>query len=188
MNNELRGQIYENMNLKDTEELLDIWHSNDRAEWTDTALEIVREILIKRLGELPSQDDISTPDRNDDEEDNEPTLDELGLKGWEVKLIDAEEQPEFYDTWDAIDLIRKINKAAWWVLIIYVLTGILAFPTTQQIMTGWFPESSDIPSILLSLLTVVLGTVLGILATYFTLKALAYILRILMEMEFNSRK
>jgi hypothetical protein len=184
MDNNLREQIYESMNLKDTDELLGIWQSNNRAEWSDVAFDVVREVLTKRIGELPIQDEPVLKE----EKEEEPTVDELGLEEWEAKLIDSKDQPDFYDTWDAIDLIRKIHKAAKWVLIINVVLGILTFPTTQQIMFGLFPENPNILSIVLSFLAVSFSAALGILLTYFPLKALAHILRILMQMEFNSRK
>src|SRR5258707_10031449 len=50
-----KEQIRQRMQEKDTEELLDIWTNNDRGEWTNLAFEVVREILVKRVGELPAQ-------------------------------------------------------------------------------------------------------------------------------------
>ena len=186
MTNDFRGQIYENMNLKDTDELLDIWQANDRLEWSDAAFDVVKEILIKRLGELPPQDDPSL--NEEDENDEEDTSDEFGLTEWEAKLIDSEEQPELYDTWETIELIRKINKVAKWVVVLNVLVGVFTFPAIQQLIWGIFSENPDFVSIGLGLLVSSVSVALNILITYFPLKALAYILRILMEMEFNSRK
>lgn len=51
----LSKQIRSNMELKETDELLQIWKSNDLTEWSPQALEIVKEILTSRLGELPEQ-------------------------------------------------------------------------------------------------------------------------------------
>lgn len=50
-------QIYNQMNLKETEELLAIWTENDPEAWTDEAFEQIRIILQERLGEVPEQDD-----------------------------------------------------------------------------------------------------------------------------------
>jgi predicted nucleic-acid-binding Zn-ribbon protein len=56
MTDELRDQIYNSMNLKETEELIDIWRTNDQYAWSETAFEVVRQILTKRLsGKLPPQ-------------------------------------------------------------------------------------------------------------------------------------
>ncbi len=49
----LRGQIFDNMQLKTTEELLQIWNQNDQEEWSSLAFEIIREILIQRTGKIP---------------------------------------------------------------------------------------------------------------------------------------
>ena len=55
MGKSLRNQIFSNLNLKETDELVDIWITNDRAEWSDTAFNVVEEILEQRLDELPVQ-------------------------------------------------------------------------------------------------------------------------------------
>jgi hypothetical protein len=49
----IRDQIASNMELKTTEELQTILKQNDREEWTDVAFEVVKEILLKRTGEIP---------------------------------------------------------------------------------------------------------------------------------------
>ncbi len=40
---------------KSTEELLAVWKKNDRTDWTDDTFEVIRQILIARLGDLPPQ-------------------------------------------------------------------------------------------------------------------------------------
>jgi hypothetical protein len=55
MGKSLRDQIFSNINLKETDELVDIWITNDRTEWSDTAFDVVEEILEQRLDELPVQ-------------------------------------------------------------------------------------------------------------------------------------
>jgi len=78
MDNELRAQIYNRMNQKETDELTDIWQTHDAEEWTETAFDVVKEILLSRLGELPPQDEIQ--DKTDEEvEDINPELDEMTL-------------------------------------------------------------------------------------------------------------
>jgi hypothetical protein len=51
----LRRQVYANMQLRTTEELLEIWEKNDRGEWSDIAFNVVKKILKKRLGNVPEQ-------------------------------------------------------------------------------------------------------------------------------------
>jgi len=55
MSDTLRAQIYNNLIIKDTEELLEIWQSGDTSIWTEDTFEIVKEILVKRLGYVPPQ-------------------------------------------------------------------------------------------------------------------------------------
>lgn len=55
MDNNLRKQIYDSMNVRETDYLVEIWQENDRKEWSDLAFSVIREILINRLGELPIQ-------------------------------------------------------------------------------------------------------------------------------------
>jgi tetratricopeptide (TPR) repeat protein len=55
MSDNLRAQIYNNLIIKDTDELLEIWQSGDTSEWNEQVFEIVKEILLKRLGYVPQQ-------------------------------------------------------------------------------------------------------------------------------------
>lgn len=55
MNDNLRAQIYNNLIIKDTEELLEIWQSGDPSEWEEEVFEIVKELLVERLGAVPPQ-------------------------------------------------------------------------------------------------------------------------------------
>ena len=49
-----REQIYKNLSQKSTQELLDIWQEQDLEGWEKGAFEIIRQILLERLGELPT--------------------------------------------------------------------------------------------------------------------------------------
>ena len=53
---DLRNSIFNNLNLLETDDLIEIWQNNDLAEWSDTAFEVVQQILRTRLGQLPLQD------------------------------------------------------------------------------------------------------------------------------------
>ena len=55
--NTFRKSIYERMNLKETDELLAIWRKGNHEEWTEMALDVVKEILLERLGEIPSEEE-----------------------------------------------------------------------------------------------------------------------------------
>ena len=55
MDENFRNQLINNLNLKPIEELLEIWKTNDRVEWTDEAFEVIQQILLERLGYVPPQ-------------------------------------------------------------------------------------------------------------------------------------
>ena len=181
MNNELRYQIYNNFDSKETDELLEIWKTNDHVEWSDLAFEILEEILMKRIGELPVQNDAIF-----EYKDKEDVADKL--EDWEVKLLGNENQPEFYDTLEVLSLKDDINKLVKAVIFVKIGFAIVNFQTVQGILQGYFPSTNQMPAILWSLLLTILAVGIDIAIVYFPLKALAHILRILMEMEFNSRK
>jgi tetratricopeptide (TPR) repeat protein len=53
MDEPLRAQVYNNLKLRDTDDLLGIWQAHNTAEWDAEVFEMVYEILIERLGSLP---------------------------------------------------------------------------------------------------------------------------------------
>jgi hypothetical protein len=70
MNDDLqKRQIRSRMEEKTTEELAEIWQKNDRTEWSAEAFEVIREILLDRLGELPPQIMTEESDDTDDADD-----------------------------------------------------------------------------------------------------------------------
>jgi len=180
MSAELRNQIRANLSTKDTWELLDIWKTNDRTEWSNLAFEVLGEILKERLDVLPEQDD---PILEQDEESDEK------LEEWEIKILDNKDQPELYDTLEVINTIDNINKVAKISVVAYALIGLLSSYTFEALFAGAISFSSmdEVIRLPLNLFTAVSSIALNIAFVYFPLRALTYILRILMEMEFNSR-
>jgi hypothetical protein len=78
MDEELRSQIYNRMNQKDTDELIEIRQTHNTGEWTETAFDVVKDILLSRLGELPPQDEIQE-EAEEEVEEMAPELDEMTL-------------------------------------------------------------------------------------------------------------
>lgn len=179
MNAELRNQVYSNLNSKDTEELVEIWKTNDREEWSELAFAVLGEILKERLGFLPEQD-VPTLEKQDDEE----------LEGWQAKILDSDKQPELYDTLEVIDLVDNINKVAKAAIVVYAFVGLASSYAFETLVRGTVQLGNieELIPILWSLFQTFLSIAVQIAITYFSLKALVHILRILMEMEFNSRK
>jgi hypothetical protein len=119
---------------------------------------------------------------------SEDMRDEDGLEDWEGKLLDNESQPEFYDTLEVLSLKDNIDKVAKAVVIVNIVLGIANFQFVQGMLLGYFPSIGEMPGILWSFLITTIAVGIDVAIIYFPLKALAHILRILMEMEFNSRK
>ncbi len=183
MNNKLREQIRGNMNVKETDELLAIWRSNIRVEWSDEAFDAILEILKERGAEIPKQDEpvyqIAEEKLTDDR-----------LDVWEAKALDDENQPEFYDVLEVITLKDNINLAAKAIIVLYSLVNLLNFQGYVSLFSSYFIGHEEfMPFVyLVALIFMILNTVVNIAIVYLPLKALASILRILMEMEFRSRK
>ena len=76
----LRKEIYNNMQLLETEDLIEIWRKNDQKEWTPAALEAVEQVLNKRLGAFWSEritvEDVSESQDQFDSAEEGPELEE----------------------------------------------------------------------------------------------------------------
>ncbi|HSB02084.1 MAG TPA: hypothetical protein VLE49_15650 [Anaerolineales bacterium] len=184
----LREQIHDNMNLKETDELLEIWQNNHRFEWSDDAFEVIKDVLKERGVDIPEQDEPLY--KAEEETSDEETSDDDELEEWEAKALDDENQPDFYDALEVIMLKDNINKVAKAAIVVYALQSLLTFPWFSQMVASYFrDDQAFLPLIYpISFVLVVLGAAISIAIVYFPLKALAHILRILMEMEFRSRK
>jgi hypothetical protein len=178
MSDRIRKQIYDTLNRKETDELVEIWQANNRVEWTDTAFDIIREILQERLNELPTQD--------------EPVLESVEIESNdEVYEVDEElagqddTQPVFYKPTEVLWLEKWLYRAAIAAVIAVCVTTLLQLPNVQR--TWSYPDSGGIGSWIIAIVYSVLNAAWQSTLTYFPLKALGSILKILMEMEFNSR-
>jgi predicted house-cleaning noncanonical NTP pyrophosphatase (MazG superfamily) len=187
--NELRKQIYRNLSLKETDELIDIWQSNNRYEWSDEAFESIRMILQERGVEIPEQNEPIYEYKEVDERDSSELLEDR-LEEWEAKALDAKNQPEFYDTIEVITLKDNINKTAKAVIFVNILGGLTTFQFVRSIIESYFPNREGVMPLIyfIAFIFASLSVAISIAIVYFPLKALVHILRILMEMEFRSRK
>lgn len=185
MSEELYVQIRSNFQQKDLYELLAIWRSNNRTMWSDTAFEVLHEVLKERIREIPPQND---PILADEELIEEVYGENDGLEEWELKLLGSEDQPELYDPIQTIVLRRNVDRLIVAVIVVYVLLAILNFQPVRMYFQGVSLSINDVEITVSNMVTTTLGTAVKIAFVYFPLKALSHILRILMEMEFNSRK
>jgi len=181
MSSNLYKQVYNSLNLKDTDELVEIWQMNDRVEWSQTAFDVIQDILQERLGELPPQDEPVLEYTDDDkDEDIENDFDFL--------IVD-ENFPEFYDPYEVLQLEKWLYKAAIVAVIASAVSSLIALPQTKGMVLSYFrgnPEWNFV-AWLIAIVAFIFVVGLQSIIIYFPLKALGSILKILMEMEFRSR-
>ncbi len=181
MTEEFHAQIYRELDLRETNDLLEIWKTNDRVEWSDVAFDVIRDILLKRTGEVPPQSAPILEHQKVSEEQDD-------LEDWQEALLDDNNQPQLYDTVDVIDLNDKINKTVVAVIVVDIVLGLLNLQFVRSIFAGVLPSAAGIGQALPNIVGVAITVGLQILLTYVPLKVLGQILRILAQMEFNSRK
>ncbi len=172
MTDSLREQIAANLRTMSTDELLALWVTNDRTNWSDTAFEAAASILTERGVTLPEQNPPVAESEVDDESEEELEDEPQG-------------EPVFYRPDEVFSLARTIGWLAPTSVVITVLGGVPSSIALVRFYSQYFPDR-----FLATLITVPLGIV--VLAVqcalvYFGLKALSAVLRMLMEMEFDSR-
>jgi hypothetical protein len=136
---------------------------------------------IKPTQETPSPKDIDI--ERESKAAIESTTDE-----WEDKLLDDDNQPDFYDTAEVLELKDNINTVAKAVVVVNIILGVLSLQYLRILPLDDSLSFQEIEEALWGLFINILVVGLEIVVTYYPLKALIQILRILMEMEFNSRK
>lgn len=182
MSNSLRKQIYSNFKLKETDELVEIWQKNDHVEWSEDTFSVIQEILQERLSELPPQDE---PIFEYEDTEGEIDEDEADFDF----LVDDENPPEFYNPYEIYQLENWLNKAAIASIVASAISSLIVLPQTQRIILSYFmgDTSKNFIAWLIAIVIFVFAVGLQSIIIYFPLKALGSILKILMEMEFNSR-
>jgi hypothetical protein len=173
MTDPLRDSIVEAMTMKETDELVKIWQVHDPEEWTETAYDVIAEILQDRLGEVPP---ITGMVEKEVEEE-------------EIPECNGERSPEFYDPSKVLKLEKWIDYAIY-VSIASAFFSVISQSSTMYSLVGSYfnyrPEF-NVLVVFISILIVVLQLAFDFVIVYFLFKALKYILQILMEMEFKSR-
>ncbi|MBL8099881.1 MAG: hypothetical protein JNK81_11910 [Anaerolineales bacterium] len=107
------------------------------------------------------------------------------IEDWEEKLLDDINQPKLYDVIEVLSIKDNINKLANVAVLITLIKNLSNTYIIPSLILGQI-SLLDVSTFFNFFLTL-LGTGLDVALIYFPLKALAHILRILMEMELNSR-
>ena len=167
MGTDIRDQIFRKLNQKETDELITIWQTNDHKTWSETAFELIGNILQERLVDLNA---IIQSNPHDTIEQSQENL-----------IIKPEKQlPSLYDPDKTLTIVKWLDWAANTIVIIF---AIIAFLNLFLINRGfqfnlqWFGNAG----------LLILNISVQCIISYFPLKALSIVLRILMEMEIQSR-
>lgn len=179
MTDPLRRRIAANLNTLSDDELLAIWVTNDRASWSDIAFEVVEAILIGRGIELPEQRAPAPADETEEETgETDQAEDEAPA-----------DEPIFYRPDEVFSLARTIRWLAPAAVVVTVVTFLPEWFSLGRNIASYFPDAR-LASFIGTIIALPLGGLLLALQcalVYFGLKAVAAVLRILMELEFNSR-
>jgi len=188
MNNNYRQQIYNELNLRETDDLLDIWLENNRVEWSDEAFSVISQILKQRGVEIPKQDEIALREKENTNIEN-TSVENDDFSDDELKIIDDDNPPDFYDPFEVLQVSKWIDLAVKAMIGLIIVQSLLNISTSWRIAQSYFIGSKNILATYpVTLLIVAANITLGILLTYVPLRFLSQILKILMEMEFRSRK
>jgi len=168
MSNEtLRNTVYNNLSAKETDELLEIWVSNQRYEWSDIAFDAIQKILGERGVTLPNQEEAKTKPPIEAEQ-----IDQLVSDSDESE----ENKPVFYSPQSLLFYANAASKAAW------IILGVNAIFTLWKYF-GYLISFRENP---LAPISIVL-TLTAHVIEFFMLQGVSLGLRVLMEFEFNSR-
>jgi len=172
MNDDHRTQIYRKLNQEETEVLVTIWQTNDQFEWSETAFEVIQEILEERMGELPTQNEaVYTQDEE-----------------YSAYLFD-ENTPILFEEREVLSVATWLERAAIASVIISIIRYFYNAPGLFNFMISVFTNETGWDNWIDSIAYVVtlLSMSITCIISYLSLKALASILIILLDMEFNSR-
>jgi uncharacterized membrane protein len=107
----------------------------------------------------------------------------------ESLISDQENQAIFYKPIDVLNLIKWIEWGEKVAIVVIILRNLVELPGTANIIKSYYYEEPNIFIVyLLSLILALLSILFGIAITLVLLRTMKYVLRMIMEMEFTSRK
>jgi hypothetical protein len=157
----MSNEIYNELNLKSTEELLEIWKTNDRSVWSDAGFKAIKKILIERQGSVPPQ-----------------------------QAAPAEDEPDsgtYYDI-DKISSISTIANVLAWVILVGDAIALIAylFLGTQSNSVNLFKYLTSMSNVMNLLIWCVVYILPG-LFFFVVLRVLSESIYVLVEIAENSR-
>lgn len=134
--------------------------------------------------------EVSSQSSHNDKAIKDSDNEKYGFSELELKIIDDDNPPAFYDPFEVLETSKNLDRAAKAAVVIALLAFIpevLQFSESINFLFSKMPFMTYFP-IVTSFILTALGVALQIIFTYYPLKALAQILKTILEMEFNSRK
>jgi hypothetical protein len=151
------------MNFKETDELLEIWRSGEHKEWTEVALDVVKEILLDRLGEIPPEEKVE----EEIEEDVSATI---------------PGENTFHNEKNLLNIASWARILSWIILWLYIIVFVLRLISESQDTNQAFVFNISQPYVWLGLLS----TPFTGLMYFLILQAIAEGLYMLMDLEENN--
>ncbi len=105
------------------------------------------------------------------------------------ELVDEENVPVFYEPSDALNIKEWLERVGIIAIFVFILSNFARLSYYQAVVDRYIPNTPALEYLtwMIAIGIVALVTALQCLITYFSLRALASILAILMEMEYTSR-
>ena len=133
----MKAQIHDNLRLRDTEDLLEIWQRADHEEWTDLAFEVVQEILLERLGEIPARKPAEQAPASYYPGDPAQAVPAGDIRNYmrlqTYETLDEKDTQELIDIWREADH-REWNETAFDVVRQILLERIGELPTQEPVV------------------------------------------------------
>jgi hypothetical protein len=179
-------QIYERMNLRETGELLAIWAKNDRVEWSAPTFEVIKEILQGRSVALPPQNEpvyVYQPQKKASGKLKEF----FGIVADTDSFSAGGRVPLFYKPQKVYVLQKWINLTVILAIVAKAAETIRSFSAFKSAVSYYLASSADSIVVPIAYAVTIFSIVLQIAFIVAALKGLSYILKILMQFEYNSR-
>lgn len=179
---DLKKYIYNNLNLKDTDDLVDIWITNNRLEWSDLAFGVLSDLLIERIGKLPPQDAPITVFKEHDRDNLIANYDEEGPPVERAK-------PSYYSSEQVIRFCIWLDRTAIIAVVVFVLLNYQQYGFWHELLMSFVANDPQwsITMRILAFIPFGLSVLIQAIFIYFPLRGLSNILKILMEMEHRYR-
>jgi hypothetical protein len=170
--------IYRNLSLRETEDLEEFWLRHDENEWTPIAFDVMEKILIERLGELPPKEPLP------EKPEITTTLKQKNDLRKEIKTLVSDNDPVFYDPEKVTLLVKWIFRSMNILIVLYglqFLYNVIYYFSIRSAFASWIEVFNYLGMGFISAL-------ISIIFVFVEYKVLGYVLKILREMEINSRK